>query len=132
MDLDAEIERRTGHNIPDIFAQEGEDAFRRYEADVLPSRQATGRSSPAAAGHQEPGQHPRTAPERPRAVGAPPAGGVGYRRTPLSKGGAALKQLEAERTPLYEAASTVVLENYGSLTAAVDKAVQLFEADERL
>ena len=51
---------------------------------------------------------------------------------PLSKGGAALKQLEAERTPLYEAASTVVLENNGSLTAAVDKAVQLFEADERL
>ena len=51
---------------------------------------------------------------------------------PLSKGGAALKQLEAERTPLYEAASTVVLENSGSLTAAVDKAVQLFEADERL
>ena len=51
---------------------------------------------------------------------------------PLSRGGAALKQLEAERTPLYEAASTVVLENNGSLTAAVDKAVQLFEADERL
>ena len=35
VDLDAEIERRTGHNIPDIFAQEGEAAFRRYEADVL-------------------------------------------------------------------------------------------------
>ena len=36
---------------------------------------------------------------------------------PLSKGGAALKQLEAERTPLYEGASTVVLENNGSRTA---------------
>ena len=35
VDLDAEIERRTGHNIPDIFAQEGEAAFRRYETDVL-------------------------------------------------------------------------------------------------
>ena len=35
VDLDAEIERRTGHNIPDIFAQEGETAFRRYEAKVL-------------------------------------------------------------------------------------------------
>ena len=32
---DAEIERRTGHNIPDIFAQEGEAAFRRYEAETL-------------------------------------------------------------------------------------------------
>ena len=35
VDLDAEIERRTGYTIPDIFAQEGEAAFRRYEADVL-------------------------------------------------------------------------------------------------
>ena len=51
---------------------------------------------------------------------------------PLSKGGAALKQLEAERTPLYEAASTVVLENNGSLGEAVDAAVKLFETDEKL
>ena len=64
--------------------------------------------------------------------GAPPAGGVGYRGgRPLSKGGAALKQLEAERTPLYEAASTVVLENNGSLGEAVDAAVKLFETDEK-
>ena len=46
--------------------------------------------------------------------------------------GAALKQLEAERTPLYEAAATAVLENNGTLTEAVDKAVELFEADETL
>lgn len=51
---------------------------------------------------------------------------------PLSKGGAALKQLEAERTPLYEAAATAVLENNSTLTEAVDKAVELFEADETL
>ena len=51
---------------------------------------------------------------------------------PLSKGGAALKQLEAERTPLYEAASTVVLENNGSLGEAVDAAVKLFATDEKL
>ena len=35
VDLDEEIERRTGQNIPDIFAREGEDAFRRYEAAAL-------------------------------------------------------------------------------------------------
>ena len=51
---------------------------------------------------------------------------------PLSTGGAALKQLEAERTPLYEAASTAVLENYGTLGEAVDAAVKLFETDEKL
>ena len=49
MDLDAEIERRTGHNIPDIFAQEGEDAFRRYEADVL-AEVAKGNSQVIACG----------------------------------------------------------------------------------
>ena len=51
VDLDAEIERRTGHNIPDIFAEEGEEAFRRYEAEVL-AEVAKGNSQvvPAAAG----------------------------------------------------------------------------------
>ena len=83
-------------------------------------------------GHQEPGQHPRAASERPVLWVRRPLEALATGGRPLSKGGAALKQLEAERTPLYEAASTVVLENYGSLTAAVDKAVQLFEADERL
>ena len=92
VDLDAEIERRTGHNIPDIFAQEGEDAFRRYETDVL-AEVAKGNSQVIAcgAGSSEPGQHPRAAPERPRAVGAPPAGGVGYRRTPALQGRCGLK-----------------------------------------
>ena len=49
VDLDAEIERRTGHNIPDIFAQEGEAAFRRYEADVL-AEVAKGNSQVIACG----------------------------------------------------------------------------------
>jgi shikimate kinase len=34
-DADAEIERQTGASIPEIFADEGEPAFRRYEATVL-------------------------------------------------------------------------------------------------
>ena len=51
---------------------------------------------------------------------------------PLSKGGAALKQLEEERTPLYEAAASVVLDNTGTLREAADKAAALFEADEIL
>ena len=47
-------------------------------------------------------------------------------------GGAALKQLEEERTPLYEAAASVVLDNTGTLREAADKAAALFEADETL
>lgn len=51
---------------------------------------------------------------------------------PLSKGGAALKQMEAERTPLYQAAATAVLDNNSTLAQAVATAAALFEADERL
>lgn len=35
VDLDEEIVRRAGHPIPDIFAQEGEDAFRALETQVV-------------------------------------------------------------------------------------------------
>ena len=37
VDTDAEIERRTGRTIPDIFAADGEAAFRAVEADVVRS-----------------------------------------------------------------------------------------------
>lgn len=35
VDTDAEVRRWTNRSIPDIFSQEGEDAFRRYEATVV-------------------------------------------------------------------------------------------------
>jgi len=35
VDLDSEIVRRAGRSIPDIFAQEGEDAFRALEAQAV-------------------------------------------------------------------------------------------------
>ncbi|MBQ3103853.1 MAG: shikimate kinase, partial [Oscillospiraceae bacterium] len=35
VDSDAEIVRRAGKSIPEIFAREGEDAFRRLESEVL-------------------------------------------------------------------------------------------------
>ena len=35
IDADVELTRRLGRSIPVIFAQEGEAAFRRYEADLL-------------------------------------------------------------------------------------------------
>lgn len=134
VDLDAEIERRTGHNIPDIFAQEGEAAFRRYETDVL-AEVAKSNSQVIACGGgviKSPANTRALRQNGPVLWVRRPLEALATGGRPLSKGGAALKQLEAERTPLYEAASTVVLENSGSLTAAVDKAVQLFEADERL
>ena len=128
VDLDAEIERRTGHNIPDIFAQEGEAAFRRYETDVL-AEIAKGNSQVIACGGgviKSPANTRALRQNGPVLWVRRPLEALATRRNARSpRGGAALKQLEAERTPLYEAASTVVLENYGTLTAAVDKAVQL-------
>jgi shikimate kinase len=35
VDVDAEIERRTGHTVPEIFATEGEAAFRKQETAAL-------------------------------------------------------------------------------------------------
>ena len=134
VDLDAEIERRTGHNIPDIFAQEGEDAFRRYEADVL-AEVAKGNSQVIACGGgviKSPANTRALRQNGPVLWVRRPLERLATGGRPLSKGGAALKQLEAERTPLYEAAATAVLENNSTLTEAVNKAVELFEADETL
>ena len=117
-----------------VFAEEGEDAFRRYETDVL-AEIAKGNSQVIACGGgviKSPANTRALRQNGPVLWVRRPLEALATGGRPLSKGGAALKQLEAERTPLYEAASTVVLENNGSLTAAVDKAVQLFEADERL
>ena len=110
------------------------DAFRRYEADVL-AEVAKSNSQVIACGGgviKSPANTRALRQNGPVLWVRRPLEALATGGRPLSKGGAALKQLEAERTPLYEAASTVVLENNGSLTAAVDKAVQLFEADERL
>ena len=134
VDLDAEIERRTGHNIPDIFAQEGEAAFRRYEADVL-AEVAKGNSQVIACGGgviKSPANARALRQNGPVLWVRRPLEALATGGRPLSRGGAALKQLEAERTPLYEAASTVVLENNGTLGEAVDRAVQMFETDETL
>ena len=35
VDLDEELENRTGVKIPEIFAKEGEEGFRRRETDLL-------------------------------------------------------------------------------------------------
>lgn len=134
VDLDAEIERRTGHNIPDIFAQEGEDAFRRYEAETLADVAKQNRQVIACGG----GVIKSAANVRALRQNGPvlwvrrPLEKLATGGRPLSKGGAALKQLEAERTPLYEAAASAVLDNTASLSQAVEAAAALFEADETL
>lgn len=49
LDVDAEVERRQGRTIADIFATDGEAAFRAAESDVcVEASDAPGRSSPWA------------------------------------------------------------------------------------
>ncbi len=134
VDLDAEIERRTGHNIPDIFAEEGEEAFRRYEAEVL-AEVAKGNSQVIACGGgvvKNPANTRALRQNGPVLWVRRPLSRLATGGRPLSKGGAALKQMEAERTPLYQAAATAVLDNNSTLAQAVATAAALFEADERL
>ena len=134
VDLDAEIERRTGQTIPDIFAREGEAAFRRYEAETLADVAKQNRQVIACGG----GVIKSAANVRALRQNGPvlwvrrPNEQLATGGRPLSKGGAALKQLEEERTPLYQAAASAVLDNTTSLHAAVDAAAALFEADETL
>ena len=49
-DLDSQIETRVGKSIPDIFASEGESAFRRHERDALLKEISSGRGVVALGG----------------------------------------------------------------------------------
>ena len=127
VDLDAEIERRTGKAIPDIFAQEGEAAFRRYESEVVAdvtkgSHQviACGGGVIKTAANLHPLRQNGPVLWVQRSLNKLATGG-----RPLSKGGTALQQLERERTPLYRAAATAELNNDGPLSRTLDAAEQL-------
>ena len=61
-----------------------------------------------------------------------PLGKLATGGRPLSRGGAALKQLQEERTPLYRAAADAVLDNSASLDRVVQEAVQLVDAQPLL
>lgn len=131
VDLDEEIERRTGNNIPDIFAHEGEDAFRRYEAEILADiAKGTGQVIACGGGVIKTPANVHAMRQNGCVLWVQrPLGKLATSGRPLSQGGAALKQLQAERTPLYRAASHAVLDNSGPLANTVEAAVRLFESD---
>ena len=134
VDLDEEIERRTGNNIPDIFAHEGEEAFRRYEAETLADiGKRTGQVIACGGGIIKTPANVHAMRQNGCVLWVQrPLGKLATGGRPLSQGGAALKQLQAERTPLYRAAAHAVLDNSSTLANAVQAAVQLFESDTML
>lgn len=127
VDLDEEIERRTGCNIPDIFAREGEAAFRRYEAETLADvGRRTGQVIACGGGVIKTAANVHALRQNGVVLWVQrPLDKLATGGRPLSRGGAALKQLQAERTPLYRAAADAVLDNSDTLDRVVQTAAQL-------
>ena len=134
IDADDEIERRAGKSIAAIFADDGEAAFRDLEAAVVaelcrrtqtrrrarrrggaprrqPRRDARGRAGRLA--------HRRASTRSPRA--SPPTTPPASRRPNLTAAGgrAEIEALLAERTPIYRACATFVVDTEGKSPAEV-------------
>ena len=114
VDLDAEIEREAGKSIPEIFAQDGEEAFR--AAETRAARQFSQENAVLATGggcvlRAENAQALRAnslVVWLKRAIDQLPREG-----RPLSVGN--LYEMEQKRAPYYLAASDVQIENQGSV-----------------
>ena len=114
VDLDAEIEREAGKSIPEIFAQDGEEAFR--AAETRAARQFSRENAVLATGggcvlRAENAQALRAnslVVWLKRAIDQLPREG-----RPLSAGN--LYEMEQKRAPYYLAASDVQIENQGSV-----------------
>lgn len=134
VDLDEEIERRTGCNIPDIFAREGEEAFRRYEAETLADVCLhTGQVIACGGGIIKTPANVHALRQNGTVLWVQRAlDKLATYGRPLSRGGTALKRLEAERTPLYRAAADAVLDNSGSLNRVAQAAAQLVASQNLL
>ena len=129
VDADAEIERRTGKAIPDIFAQEGEEAFRRYEADVIADLTRQNRQVIACGGGvvKTPQNLHALRQNGPVLWVQRPIEKLATAGRPLSKGSEALRRMEHERLPLYRAAATGTVCNDGALTDTVTAALHLLK-----
>ena len=129
VDADAEIERRTGKAIPDIFAQEGEAAFRRYEADVIADLTRQNRQVIACGGGvvKTPQNLHALRQNGPVLWVQRPIEKLATAGRPLSKGSEALRRMAHERLPLYRAAATGAVCNDGSLADTVTTALHLLK-----
>ena len=125
VDLDAEIEREAGKSIPEIFAQDGEEAFR--AAETRAARQFSRENAVLATGggcvlRAENAQALRAnslVVWLKRAIDQLPREG-----RPLSVGN--LYEMEQKRAPYYLAASDVQIENQGSVEEVAAAVVAAF------
>ena len=130
VDLDEEIVKTAGCSIPDIFAAEGEDGFRARETAETRRFGKEGRQLLSCGGG---------AVKRPENLRALRQNGVvlfidrpvealavGGDR-PLSSSMDALREMEAQRRPLYLAAADAVIPNNGTLDNALRAALEALD-----
>ena len=133
-DCDAEIVRRAGKTIPDIFAAGGEAAFRRLEAEVVSDLCkekgmviATGGGAVLRQDNVRAMRQNGRVVLITRSLDALPMDG-----RPLSKSPEALAAMWLERQPKYLAAADAVIENNAAPGDAVARAEEVFyEAVDR-
>ena len=130
VDIDAAVEQAAGVTIPTIFAEQGEAAFRRLEAETVQElgRQsgkviATGGGAILTAQNREALRQNAVVVWLKRELDALATGG-----RPLSKDREALERLWQEREPLYRAAADVAVTVSGS---PEDTCRQILEAINR-
>ena len=129
VDLDEWVEAHAGMPIPDIFAREGEAAFRRYEAEAVASVSREHGQVIACGGGviKTPGNARLLRQNGPVLWVRRPLQHLATGGRPLSTGPAALRRMEAEREPAYRAAADAVIDNTARPEDAVRAAAEAFE-----
>ena len=130
IDLDEEIVKADGRSIPDIFAAEGEEGFRARESAQTARFAKEGRQLLSCGGGIiKRGENLRALHQNgvvlfiDRPLDALTVGGG----RPLSSSPEALRQMEAERRPLYLAAADAVIPNSGTVEDAVAAAMEALD-----
>lgn len=124
VDLDEMIEQRAGRSIPDIFRYQGEEAFRRYEAQAA-ADVGKGSGQVIACGGgiiKTPGNVHALRQNGPVLWIRRPVSRLATSGRPLSKGREELLRMLEERRDLYAAAADVQVDNSASLAEAAEAA----------
>ena len=132
VDMDTEIEKHAGRYITQIFAQSGEEEFRRLESEVcmqLACRNHTVISCGGGVVKNEKNMHALALNGKiihiRRDVHKLATGG----KRPLSTDRAALVDMAKERMPLYEKYSDAAVDNNGYFGAALEKLAEVCNED---
>ena len=130
IDLDEEIVKADGRSIPDIFAAEGEEGFRAKEAaQIARFGKEKGLVLSCGGGAVKRAENVRALRQNgvvlfiDRPVEALAVGGD----RPLSSSKDALREMEAQRRPLYLAAADAVIPNNGTLDDALRAAMEALD-----